>query len=126
MTKYQMAFQKVESSNEIIDDNSDLDEPPTGSSTYERDDGNRLDSLQNRYPQTPEHSHEEITESTWFNTALKTVLFAIILTLGWSVASLRHEVDRLSAYQTEHLQIVSTLISEIEQMKIVEWRMVPA
>lgn len=126
MTKYHMAFQKVENTNRPTDDNSDDEAPPTGSSIYERDNATRMDSVENRYPPTPDHTHEEERDSTFFNTALKSVLFAILIALICSIASLQNEVDKLSAYQKEHMQIVSTLISEIEQMKIVEWRMVPA
>jgi hypothetical protein len=126
MTKYHMAFQKVENTNRPTDDNSDDEAPPTDSSIYERDNGTRIDSMENRYPPTPDHTHEEESDSTFFNTALKSVLFAILVALICSIASLQNEVDKLSTYQKEHMQIVSTLISEIEKMKMVEWRMVPA
>jgi hypothetical protein len=126
-----MSFQKVENTNTLSGDDSDDDgnygaPPPTDSALYERNNDQRMDSLYNRYPPTPEPTHEEETESTFFNTALKTVFIAIIISLIVSVALLQNEVDKLSTYQKEHLQIVSTLISEIEKMKVVEWRMVPA
>lgn len=102
-------------------DDSD-DGPPMGSSPEQ------LHRSENhpRYPETPGHSHRENQQSNNYSTTFLVVCLAIAIAHLGALWTLRTDINALLEYHKESRQQYTHLSTLLQNMQVVQWRMVPA
>ena len=69
---------------------------------------------------------ESIPKNNGFSHALQVILIAIAVALVWSVWTIRADMNILLAYQKEHVQQYTHISKLLQNMKQVQWQIVPA
>jgi|FLMP01.1.fsa_nt_emb hypothetical protein len=78
-----------------------------------------------RYAATPLHTHQEPPPSSFLNNALKVLCLGMVISHLVMIWTLRTDVNRLEAYQKEISSQCIHVFKMVQDMKQVEWRMVP-
>lgn len=79
-----------------------------------------------RYPATPLHSHQEPPASSFWKSTLQVLCLAMVVSHVVMIWTLRTDVNRLEAYQKDLNSQFIHVFKMVQDMKQVEWRMVPA
>ena len=79
-----------------------------------------------RYAATPSHNHREPPPPSFCNNAIKILCLGLVISHLVMIWTLRTDVNQLEAYHQElHSQCLH-VFKMVQDMKQVEWRMVPA
>ena len=79
-----------------------------------------------RYAATPSHNHQEPPPPSFWNNTLKVLGLWLLISHLVMIWTLRTDVNRLEAYHKELNSQCLHVFKMVQEMKQVEWRMVPA
>tara|TARA_B110000091_G_scaffold130897_1_gene140339 strand:- start:10013 stop:10393 length:381 start_codon:yes stop_codon:yes gene_type:complete len=79
-----------------------------------------------RYAATPSHNHQEPPPPSFWNNALKVLCAGLLISHLVMIWTLRTDVNLLEAYHKELNSQCLHVFKMVQDMKQVEWRMVPA
>ena len=101
------------------------DAPPIGTTSPKSMTGNYP-----KYAETPmSYSEEDVEEepkTSFFYNAYHVAFITMVITLVWSVLTIRADMNIVLAYQKEHVQQYSYILKLLQGMKQVQWQIVPA
>jgi len=101
-----------------------MDGPPIGTTSPKSMTGNYP-----KYAETPmtySEEEEEEPKTSLFYNAYHIAFIAMVITLVWSVLTIRADMNIVLAYQKEHVQQYSYILKLLQGMKQVQWQIVPA
>ena len=78
-----------------------------------------------RYAATPLHTHQEPSPPSFWNKTITVLCLAVIISHLVMIWTLRTDVNRLEAYQEDLNSQCIHVFKLVQDMKQVEWRMVP-
>ena len=79
-----------------------------------------------RYAATPLHTHQEPLPPSFWNSTLKVLCLGVIISHLVMIWTLRTDVNRLEVYQQDLKSQCIHVFKMVQDLKQVEWRMVPA
>ena len=113
----------VDTGEQHSDSDSDNGPPTTMSEDLPSIEGS---GIHPRYAATPLHTHQEPSPPSFWTRPLTVLCLGVLISHLVMIWTLRTDVNRLEAYQKDLNSQFIHVFKMVQDMKQVEWRMVPA